>query len=124
LIPGTLVNYGAEHKTALTCSVERCLKIKNLQSQRLVLACSLFLGRNSKNSCSSSNLFHARQSIGPRALSETFFLTLKKKIFNCCVFFRPSRPAFPEIYRPQLEKLMQQQQFVSCAPINWATCAQ
>jgi hypothetical protein len=30
-------------------------------------------------------------------LSESFFLTLKKKIFGCGVIFRPTRPTFPEI---------------------------
>jgi hypothetical protein len=48
-----------------------------------------FGGRNSKNSWSSSNLFHARGSIGPRALSETVFLTLKKKYLTAASFLDP-----------------------------------
>jgi hypothetical protein len=46
-------------------------------------------------------------------LSESFFLTLKKKIFGCGVIFRLTRPAFPEIRAPQLAKLTELQQLDS-----------
>jgi hypothetical protein len=57
-------------------------------------------------------------------LSENFFFTLKKKFFGCRVIFRLTRSAFPEIWEPQLAKLMELQQVDSCAPLNWATSAQ
>jgi hypothetical protein len=51
-----------------------------------------FRGLNSKNSWSSSSLFHARQSIGPHMLSETFFLTQKKKYLTAASFLDPQGP--------------------------------